>query len=214
MKKNVVILVCIVSLIFFIGSISYAQTPPKNWGIGGRISWLTLDDDTVQGVTFDPDATVLFEGIAQYFVNDLFSLEFSVGYSNGDFDAESLGVSVNFGELQQIPVRLTGRFHHWFVDSKATFYGGGGVGYYFNDFDLANVVLSSEPGASVDVDNSFGYHLDAGVEYFVTESWALDLDVKYVWNKADFDFIDSTGVETVGIALNSFIAGVSLKYCF
>ena len=214
MIKNVVILVCTVILTIFINSIGYAQTPHKKWRVGGRISVLTLEDDTIQSVTFDPDVTALFEGIAQYFVNDWFSLGFSVGYSNGDIDAEENGLSVEFGQLQQIPMRLTGRFHNWFLDSKASYYGGGGVGYYINDFDSTTAVLSSDPNASVDVDNSFGFHLDAGVEYFFTANWALDLDMKYVWNQVDFDFIDSTGLETIGIDLDGFVAGVSLKYCF
>jgi outer membrane protein W len=199
MRKNIIIVFCVATLLLFFVNVSFAQGPDKKWGIGARLSLLSGEDDTVQGVKFEPDNTALFEGIVQYLANNLFSMELSVGYSKMDVKAEESGLSIDFGELKQTPIRLTGRLHYWFADSKATLYGGGGIGYYINDFKLSGLVLSAIPSASADADNSFG---------------ALDLDLKYVWTKADFEFRDSSGAETVEIDLNGFVAGISLKYCF
>jgi outer membrane protein len=214
MRKKIIIAICVVALSFFFVNVSFAQGPDKKWGIGARISFLAPEDDTVEGIKFDPDTTALFEGIAQYLVNEWFSLELGVGYSKTDVDAEAFGLSLDFGEFEQIPIRLTGRFHYWFANSRATLYGGGGVGYYINDFELSSLVISAVPSASADVDDSFGFHVNAGVEFFFTDNMALDLDLKYVWSEADFDFRDSSGVDTVEMDLNGFVVGISLKYLF
>jgi outer membrane protein W len=214
MRKNIIIVFCVATLLLFFVNVSFAQGPDKKWGIGARLSLLSGEDDTVQGVKFEPDNTALFEGIVQYLANNLFSMELSVGYSKMDVKAEESGLSIDFGELKQTPIRLTGRLHYWFADSKATLYGGGGIGYYINDFKLSGLVLSAIPSASADADNSFGFHLNGGIEFFITDNFALDLDLKYVWTKADFEFRDSSGAETVEIDLNGFVAGISLKYCF
>lgn len=50
--------------------------------------------------------------------------------------------------------------------------------------------------------------VNAGFEFFITDNFALDLHVKYIWNHASFEFKDSTGVTTASIDLNGFVAGV------
>jgi outer membrane protein len=70
------------------------------------------------------------------------------------------------------------------------------------------------PSHEKDQDDSFGFHLNAGLEFVITDNFALDLDLKYVWSEADFDLRDSTGVDTGEIDLNGFVVGISLKYCF
>jgi outer membrane protein len=214
MRKKIIIVFCMVALLLFFVNVSFAEGPAKKWGIGGRISFISPEDDTIEGIKFDPDEGVFVEGMLQYLANNWFSMELSVGYAKVDVDAEAFGLSLDFGELEQIPILLTGRLHYWFANSMATIYGGGGVGYYIRDFKLSGLVTSAVPGAAVDVDDSFGFHINAGIEFFFTENMALDLDLKYIWSEADFDFRDSTGVVTGEGDLNAFVAGLSLKYFF
>jgi outer membrane protein len=214
MRKKIIIVFCVVALSLFFVNPGFAEKPDKDFGIGARISFTSPDDDTVQGIKFDPDESIFFEGMVQYLVNNWFSTELSIGYTKTDVDAVALGIPLDFGELEQIPILLTGRLHYWFPNSRTTLYGGAGVGLYINDFELSGLFKSAIPGADVDADNSFGFHLNAGVEFFVTDNIALDLDLKYIWNKADFDFRDPTGSETEEIDLNAFVVGVSFKYFF
>ena len=89
-----------------------------------------------------------------------------------------------FGDMTQIPIMLTARVHLPLNDSM-TPYLGGGVGYYSNDFDLAIILtdfITFEP------ESSFGYHVNGGVEFFVSERVAFQLDFKYVWNTPEFKF--------------------------
>lgn len=217
MTKRIAIVLCSVALSFLSGNFGFAQPPDNNWGIGARLSYYAPDDDTtIEGDKVDPDEGILFEGNLTWFPLNWLSLEFAGGYTKTDVDLqESGGSPFDFGELEQIPLLLTGRIHWWTSDSRFTLYGGGGIGYYINDFSLSDLVRSAEPGFSVDADDSFGFHLAAGVEWFVAPGWALNLDLKYVWNEADFDSTKGGGSpETDEIDLDAFVVGIGVKYYF
>ncbi|MFC1895802.1 OmpW family protein [Thermodesulfobacteriota bacterium] len=216
MKRKTVIQFCVIIMLVFCCHASFAQQiPDNNWGIGARLSYYAPDDTTIEGSKFDPDEGILFEGNLTWFPMKWLSLEFAAGYTETDVKLEEFPLSVDFGELEQIPLLLTGRLHWWNSDSRFTLYGGGGIGYYFNDFSLSGLVRSVEPGLSVDADDSFGFHLSGGLEWFVTPAWALNLDLKYVWNEADFDSRDAGAPpETVEIDLDAFVVGIGVKYYF
>jgi outer membrane protein len=216
MSKRIAIVLCLVILLLFSSNFGFAQ-PPDKWGIGGRISYYAPDEFTAEGDTWDPDAGVLLEGNITYFVNNWFSLELGAGYTKSDVDVKDgeTGLSIDFGELEQIPILLTGRLHYWFSNSKITLYAGGGVGYYINDFELSGLLQAAFPGSTLDADNSFGFHVNGGVAFFVTDNVALDLDLKYVWNEADFTQTDpGDPPETAEFDLDAIVVGFSIKYFF
>ena len=215
MRKNIIIVFCVATLLLFSVNVSFAQGPDKKWGIGARISYYAPDDTTIEGLKFDPDETALFEGNLTWLPINWLSLEFTLGYAKTDINVEALGVSLEFGELDQIPILLTGRLHWWSSDSKFTLYGGGGIGYYINDFTLSSLFATAIPGMNVDADNSFGFHLGGGLEWFFAESWAFNLDVKYVWNEADFTTTaPGFAPEEDDIDLDAFVFGIGIKYYF
>jgi len=215
MRKKIIIGLCAAGLLLLFVNVSFAQGPDKKWGVGARLSYYTPDDTTIEGVKFDPDETILFEGNLTWLPINWLSLEFTVGYGKTDIDAEVMGLSVEFGEIEQIPLLLTGRLHWWSSDSKFTLYGGGGIGYYINDFSLSSIFLTVEPGLSVDADDSFGFHLAAGLEYFIADNWAFNLDLKYIWNEADFDTsVSGVPAGTDEIDLDAFLFGIGIKYYF
>jgi outer membrane protein len=195
--------------------IRIAQMVENRWGIGARISYYDLSDTSIEGINFAPDSTALLEGNLTYFFNKMFSLDFSVGYTKPDVNAEAFGLSVGFGELEQIPITLTGRMYYWFSDSNTNLYFGGGVGYYLNDFELSSAFASVMPGFRLDADDSFGFHVNGGFEYFINDNVALDLDLKYIWNDSDFTaFQPGFPAETVNLDLDGFSAGIGIKYFF
>ena len=215
MRRNFIIVFCVAALLLFSVNASFAQGPEKKWGIGARISYYAPDDSSIGGVTFDPDENVLFEGNLTWLATNWLSLEFTAGYTKTDVNAKAFGVSFEFGEVSQIPLLLTGRLHWWSSDSKWTLYGGGGIGYYSNDADLSSIVLATYPGSTVDLDNSFGFHLAAGLEGFFAESWAINLDLKYVWNEADVRFtFPGLGSAAGDAELDAFVVGIGVKYYF
>lgn len=215
MNKKIGIVLLIVAILLFFSNVSFAQEIENKWGIGARVSYYAPNDTMIEGINFNPDTTALFDGNLTYFFNKLFSLEFGVGYTKPDVDAEALGFSQKFGELEQIPITLTGRVHYWFQNSATTLYVGGGVGYYLNDFKLSSAFTTLSPGLRLDADDSFGFHINGGVEFFITDNVALGGDLKYIWNDSDFTaFEPGFPPETVNIDLDAFSAGISIKYFF
>ena len=214
MKRTVWVLLGMVATVLVFSSSGLAQDVVNRFGLGFRASYLTPESDTVEDIKYDPDSTYLIEGNLTYFFLKSFSLEFLAGYTKPDVNAEFSGLSVDFGELRQIPILLTGQYHYWF-NQKSNVYLGGGVGYYLNDFSLSSTVTSVDPTLDIEADNSIGYHLNAGFETFVANNTTINFDLKYIFNEVDFTekepgFPDDTS--TVG--LDSFVIGVGVKYYF
>jgi len=67
----------------------------------------------------------------------------------------------------------------------------------------------------IDADDSFGFHINGGFEYFLNDNVALGFDLKYIWNDSDFTaFEPGFPTETVNIDLDGFSAGIGIKYFF
>jgi len=193
------------------------------FGVGLRVSYYGIQDDTINAFGIDSDSesddTALFEVNFTYFFCRYFSLELSGGYTQTDMDIAFLpmGSIRKYGELEQIPILLTGRFH-WPVTEWFSPYVGGGAGYYTNDIDRADgpgEFFNPAP-ASVEAfaDDEFGFHAAAGVEFFISDHFALNLDVKYIWLQVDIGF-EGGGFFSEGSSnLDALTAGVGLKYYF
>lgn len=214
MKKNICALFCAVAILMIISNVSIAQELGNKFGIGARVSYINPTDDTIDTITFDPDGTILFDGNLTYYFSNSFSLEFLVGYTKPDVAAEMMGLEIDFGELEQIPLLLTGQYHIW-INPESNIYLGGGIGYYLNDFSLSSLIKSIDPTLDISADNSFGYHFNAGFETFITDNMTLNLDFKYILNKADFTSREpGLPDETSEVDLNAFVLGLGIKYLF
>ena len=148
-------------------------------------------------------------------LNENFSIELAIDHtvkSQSDFKVSTSWWNV--GDIQQTPLTLTARFH-WPIGIFSP-YIGAGLGYYWNSFDKNNAFW--DPAASVDMDNSVGYHVNAGSEFYLDaiRTLALNIDFKYIWNKADMTASNAgAGVRLNGsMNLDSFVAGLGIKYYF
>jgi outer membrane protein len=188
------------------------------YSLGARVSYVNYSDDdyTVRGTKVDtePDDAVMFDGNFSYFFTNYFSVELSGGYVETDVDLTGGGSSGTAGELQQIPILLTGRFNIP-IQNKLVPYLGGGVGYFINDFDQNDSVIEFiyGPGADVDVDNTWGYHINGGIDFLFTPNLALNLDFKYIWNEIEAD-VDRAGFTKEEFDVNMFVVGGGIKYYF
>ena len=214
MRRTVVALLGIFALVVCLSTSAMAQEFDKKWGLGLRASYYAPTDDTVEGVKYDPDSTFLIDANLTYFFIKEFSLEFLVGWTKPDVNAEISGLSVDFGELEQIPLLLTAKYHHWF-NPQSSLYLGGGIGYYLNDFTLSDTIKAVDPTLNISADDSFGYHLNAGFETFIWEKTSLNVDFKYVINEADFNQTGGGGPpSTSSVDINAWVFGLGLKYYF
>lgn len=97
-------------------------------------------------------------------------------------------------DLDTIPLTATLLVDLASRDSTFRPYVGAGIGYYLNNLDN---VTESTFGFIVDLDeyvdfkadNGFGWHLCAGMDWFLTNNLALNLEALYRWVEYDWDAI-------------------------
>ncbi len=217
MKKELVFIMLTTLFFVFSAQVGSAEESDNKFAVGARAGFYKIADDDIPQGEIKSNGTLYGEANLTYFFFDYFSLELSAGYVNPDLDLTetSTGYVMEYGEIEQIPILLTGRFHWWSDIPKVCLYAGGGVGYFINDFSVSSAYRSRHSGVAVDADNSFGFLVAVGSEYFLTEKWALSVDVKYVYNPVDF-VQTQPGVTPSAFDLNlsTFVAGVGIKYFF
>ena len=209
-------LLVIVALLLVFAQVGFAQDMNGKFGIGARIGYVNYSGDSIDDTDVDFDDAAMYGGNLVYYLHSYFSLELSADYVKTDTEFKVSGFSpVNFGELKQVPIILNGRFH-FSTNQKISPYLSAGIGYYINDFDLSDAASSELPsGSELDPDDSIGFNLGGGIQFLLNEHFALDLDLKYIWNKTDFK-AESPGYETEedSIDLDNFYVGIGLKYYF
>jgi len=207
MMKMTILIACIA--VFFIGQTALAQDFDGRLGIGANVSYMGISDSG-EGDSLKFDGAPLVGFNLTHYFNRFISFEVAVGYSQLDDETNATGATLNLGELKQYPVYFSGRLHLPIDSGAISPYAGAGVGYYFNDFDTSQAIALA--GAIIDTDNSFAFHLNAGIEFFIGNHFALNLDLKYIWNEADGDFTMANVAAMNDLDLNSFIGGISLKF--
>jgi hypothetical protein len=69
------------------------------------------------------------------------------------------------------------------------------------------------------VDDAYGVYLGFGADYFITKHWAVNLDWRYQWSTANWDYqlVNNDGLlrDTPGtVVLDSWTIGLGVKYFF
>lgn len=188
-------------------------------GIGARVGYMNYSDDDIGDVNVEFDDSMLYGINSSYFFTKYFSLELSVEHTKTDVDLGSSGIFLNFGEISQTPVMLTAHVH-FSTETNTVPYLGVGVGYFFNSFDFSSLVdtalaQTNTSGVSLDPDDSFGYHINGGLEFFLSKSAAFNIDLKYIWNSVDFDLkAPGYSTETYEVDMNTFVVGLGIKFYF
>ena len=209
----------VISFMFF-STIAMASSGGSRFGIGVRGGFVFSGDDNftdpTDGTRIDMDVDSSFSvGInTTYVMNDVLSMELSGDYVfDRDTEFTTPGGSMRGGELSTIPLLLTLRIHIP-VSSGFKPYIGGGVGWYFNSFDQDASWAAFGGGVNVDLEDSFAWHANAGLEFFFTDKVALNLDAKYIWSKPDLNMSAPGYYQTYEIDLDGFVVGIGLKFYF
>lgn len=218
MSKKAIIICVAAAFILLFGHNAFAKDLAGKFGIGAEIAYSKIKDEKIEdvhGQEYTYDGTSMYGANATYFFTDWFSLECGLHYVKTDMAQSATDVSAAWGELTQTPILLTARAHLPNKSVVSPYFGIGG-GYYFNDFKPSNILASTFAlGTSIDSENSFGFHINGGMEVFMSDNLALDLDLKYVWYSTDFvlerwKFKD----RTEHFDLDTFTAGIGFKYYF
>lgn len=203
MRRLSILAVCVFVLL---AGPALAQAGDSKLGLGVNLSYMGLSD-TGEGDNISFDGTPLLGANLTNYFNRFFSIELAVGYSKVDADWSDVAETMTIGELEQFPVYLSARLHLPLGGMSP--YAGLGVGYVFNEFTTSEVL-----GEVLDTDNSFAYHLNAGLELFLGEHLALSVDAKYIWSEADGELTVDNVTSKEDLDLNNVVAGASLKLYF
>ncbi len=214
MRGKLIVLLCAALLLVF-APMAMAQEEGKA-GLGIDLGYVLpqgdsiADDDIVIDADFNSTWTLGLSGT--YWFADQFSLELAVEYLKTGLDFKVPGVAtLDVGELQQIPILLTARFHPVDLDNFSP-YIGVGAGYYINDFDTSKT-LEVDAEDELEADSNAGFHIAAGGEYFVDDNIALNLDLRYQFNQIKLK-VKSDPNDSENLDVNAFVAQVGLKYYF
>lgn len=173
-----------------------------DWTVGVGVGYLEpkSDNGTLTGgldVDVDSDTRPIFT--VEYFVRDNLGIEL-LAATPFEHDI-TLNGSIDAGSVKHLPPTLSLNYH-FPTNSVWKPYVGAGLNYtIFFDEEL--------PG--LELDNSFGIALQAGLDYMVTEKGAVRLNVRWF----DIDSDVSLGGTDIGTAeIDPWLVGVSYVHSF
>ena len=218
MKKRFLTTISIIICLFFLNTPGVAQEK-KKFAFGIRGADLRIGTAAIGDVNGNFDEAAVIDAHIIYFFKNKYSLELSATTVKTGMAVEVNSTSGAFGDITQIPIMLTGSYHLPINKGNGRFYLGAGVGYFLNDFD--NITRNETAdffalNIKADVENSVGGHFTVGSEFFFFKHWALNLDLKGIFNKAEFTLTPTGGSdpETRDMALNAFVIGLGIRYYF
>ena len=142
-----------------------------------------------------------------YFVTRNWALELFCCFAKHNIDGKGALAGVNFGDTLIVPPAVTLQYH---LDPIAGWKPYAGVGFqYINFFDTSSNAL----GGSMDIDDAFGFTLQAGVDVELGSGWYLNADLKKTWLDTSWT-INNGGVITGSFDLDPWIVSAGLGYRF
>lgn len=111
--------------------------------------------------------------------------------------------NTDVGDVWLLPPTLTVQYHP-LPDSRISPYVGAGVNYTVFYGEGAGL-----PG--LDVKDTFGFALQAGVDYQLSGPWSLNLDVKKLYLRPE---ADTTTLHIDSVRIDPWLVGVGIGYRF
>ncbi|MBV1875465.1 MAG: outer membrane beta-barrel protein, partial [Cycloclasticus sp.] len=151
----------------------------------GRVK---IDGSSVGGTGVSVDSDIMPEIDFTYMLAPNWGLELILAYSEHDVGSSGLALG-NVAEVKVLPPTLTLQYH-FAPNSDVRPYVGAGLNYtHFFSEDVKGPL--NPGGADIDLDDSWGLALQAGVDIAVNEDWFVNLDVKYIDIDTDAHITDN-----------------------
>ena len=182
-----------------------AMADAGDWLVRGRVINVAPDESatiTPIGGDVSIDTSIVPELDITYFVADQWAFELILGVTPHDVSAVGTGAGdIDLGDVTLLPPTLTLQYH-FNPDGDVRPYVGAGLNYtYFFNEDLPTGGIAT----SIDYDASFGYALQAGADFQVSDDWFLNVDVK--WVDIDTD-VTINGAIAADVEIDPVIFGV------
>ena len=116
--------------------------------------------------------------------------------------------NLDLGEVWLLPPTLTAQYHFQPDDPVFRPYIGAGVNYTeFFGHDGADPIVHK-----AHFKPSFGFALQAGVDFPINDHWSINVDVKKVWINTDVKLDTDAGLVRADVDINPLIVGVGVSY--
>lgn len=180
-----------------------------DWIVTGRVTQVSSDaDDSIMtaagadsGLNVDVGDSVVPTLGFTYFLTDNVSVEAILGASHHEIRAKGGGTDVEVHETWVLPPVVTLQYRPM-PEARVSPYVGAGVNYMvFFDGEDKN-------GFEVELDDGFGYALQAGADVALSGPWTLNLDVKRVW--FDTDATINGGALEADVGLDPWVVSLGI----
>jgi outer membrane protein len=156
------------------------------------------------GGSAEVDSSTMPELDFTYFFTDNIAVELVLATTRHDVMVNGVA---DLGEVSLIPPVLALQYH-FLPKQKVSPYVGAGINYtIFYNADRSAAI------ANVDYENSFGWALQAGVDYALKGRWSLNFDIKKVWMDTDIS-VNSGTIVAPDTDINPWIISFGVGYRF
>ncbi|MDH7914009.1 OmpW family outer membrane protein [Winogradskyella sp. SYSU M77433] len=166
------------------------------------ISVIPSPSDDIDGADVDISTSFVPELDFTYFFTKNIAAELILGTTKHNVDVEG----TDLGHVWSLPPTLNLQYH-FFADNFKP-YVGAGVNYtFFYGVDEGDV-------AGMDYENSFGFSLQAGLDYNLNDKWFLNLDIKKLFLSTDVDVDLGDATLPVEVDIDPLIIGLGVGMKF
>lgn len=140
-----------------------------------------------------------------YFLTDHVAVEAIAGTTQHQVKAQGPGVDVEVHKTWVLPPVVSLQYH-FAPETKVSPYVGAGLNYmlFYSGKD--------KNGFKVDIDDGFGYALQAGVDVALKDRWSANLDVKKVFFETDASI--NGGALKTKVKLDPWVVSAGAGYKF
>ena len=168
-----------------------------------------IPDESASVTVLGGDVNVSNEWVPEidfsWFVTDNIALALIAATTRHDVSHSPTGIDL--GKVSLLPPTLTLQYH-FMPKERFSPYVGAGVNYtiFYNEDAPGGAVTS------IDYDNSFGWALQAGLDYALNDNWYANLDVKKIFLSTDVSI--NGGAINADVDLDPWIVGFGVGYKF
>ena len=180
-----------------------------DWIVTGRITDVSSGaDDSIftsggvdTGLNVDVGNSIMPTLGFTYFLTDNISVEAILGTTQHEIRAQGGATDVAVHETWVLPPVVTLQYRPM-PEARVSPYVGAGINYmlFYSGED--------KNGFTVDLENGFGYALQAGADVALTGPWTLNLDVKKVWFETEATV--NGGALTSEVNLDPWVVSVGI----
>ena len=218
MKRNMTLAAAVAVMTLANGAATGASAQTANdwqvarkgdWIVTGRITDVSSGaDDSIftsagvdTGLNVDVGNSIMPTLGFTYFLTDNISVEAILGTTRHEIRAQGGMTDVAVHETWVVPPVVTLQYRPA-PEARVSPYVGAGINYmlFYSGEDLN--------GFTVDLEDGFGYALQAGADIAITGPWTLNVDVKKVW--FDTEATVNGGALTSDVNLDPLVVSVGI----